>query len=217
MTESQHDAADALIRTTKRLRACTTTIHERVHHAFTEHPRSQRMTYCEHFKRAAWTALRLARGAAALAVHAVFPFLLQTTGSDTVKTLHGELKEHEAAGELKEHEAAGEPKEDIPEHEGPKEDIVQELIDGLEEPLPQEDSEESQESQEDSEDQQEESQHESQEESQEESSGCESCDAYEDQVGLCEPLPQEELNEQALEEEELGAPLEQDELSKKSN
>ena len=194
MTESQHDAADALIRTTKRLRACTTTIQERVHHAFTEHPRSQRMTYCEHFKRAAWTALRLARGAAALAVHDVFPFVLQTTGSDTVKTLHGELKEHEAIGGLK--EAA----------EEPKEDIVQELIDGLEEqvgleePLPQEDSEDQQESQQDS---------------QEDSSGCESCDAHEDQVGLCEPLPQEELNEQAL--EELGAPLEQDELSKKSN
>ena len=203
MTESQHDAADALIRTTKRLRACTTTIHERVHHAFTEHPRSQRMTYCEHFKRAAWTALRLAGGAAALAVHAVFPFVLQTTGSDTVKTLHGELKEHDAIGGLK---------EDIPEHEGPKEDIVQELIDGLEEPLSQEDSEDQQEDQqEDSEDQQE-----SQEESQEDSSGCESCDAHEDQVGLCEPLPQEELNEQAL-EEEVGAPLEQDEFSKKSN
>jgi len=118
MTESQHDAADALIRTTKRIRACATTIQERVHHAFTEHPRSQRMTYCEHFKHAAWTALRMAGGAAALVVHSVFPFVLQTTGSDTVKALHGELKEAAAL-------------------EGPKEDI-QELQDELEEP--QEDS-----------------------------------------------------------------------------
>jgi Mg-chelatase subunit ChlI len=212
MTESQHDAADALIRTTKRLRACTTTIHERVHHAFTEHPHSQRMTYCEHFKRAAWTALRLARGAAALAVHAVFPFVLQTTGSDTVKTLHGELKEAAGLdmpeGHQKEHEAAEEPKEDIPEHEGPKEDIVQELIDGLEEP--QEDSEESQESQEDSE----ESQQESQQDSQEESSGCESCDAHQQET-------QEELNEQALEEQEEvqeeSSEESSEEFSKKSN
>jgi len=118
MTESQHDAADALIRTTKRIRACATTIQERVHHAFTEHPRTLRMTYCEHFKHAAWTALRMAGGAAALVVHSMFPFVFQTTGSDTVKALHGELKEAAA-------------------FEEPKEDI-QELQDGLDEP--QEDS-----------------------------------------------------------------------------
>jgi TolA-binding protein len=196
MTESQHDAADALIRTTKRIRAFTTTIQERVHHAFTEHPRSQRMTYCEHFKRAAWTALRMAGGAAALVVHSVFPFVFQTTGSDTVKALHGELKEHGAIGELK--EAAG--------PEGLKEDIqeLQEELDehvGLCEPLSQEDSEEAQ------------------EELQEE---LDELDAQA-HVGLLEPLAQEELDEPLEEEVGLCEPLpqessdDQDESSKKSN
>lgn len=130
MTESQHDAADALIRTTKRIRACATTIQERVHHAFTEHPRAQRMTYCEHFKRAAWTALRMAGGAAALVVHSVFPFVFQTTGSDTVRALHGELKE--AAGL----DVAAGPKEDIQElQDEPLEELQEEPLEELQEEL----------------------------------------------------------------------------------
>lgn len=128
MTESQHDAADALIRTTKRIRACATTIQERVHHAFTEHPRAQRMTYCEHFKRAAWTALRMAGGAAALVVHSVFPFVFQTTGSDTVRALHGELKEDEGL------DVAAGPKEDIQELQEEGSDGC-EACDAREEPL----------------------------------------------------------------------------------
>ena len=94
--ESQQDAADALARSMKRLHDCTKKVGDHVYEAFTAHPRAKRMTYCEHFRGAAWTALRMVGGAAALAVHSVFPFLFQTTGSDTVSALHrehGERKE----------------------------------------------------------------------------------------------------------------------------
>jgi len=61
-----------------------------MHHAFTEHPRAQRLSYCQHFSRAARAALHTGRASLAFAVHAVFPFLFQTTGSTIVHQLHQE-------------------------------------------------------------------------------------------------------------------------------
>ena len=67
MNESHQDAADALTRTMKTLHDYTKQVGDQAYEAFTAHPRAKRMTYCEHFRGAAWTALRMMGGAAALA------------------------------------------------------------------------------------------------------------------------------------------------------
>ncbi len=82
----QH-VGESLSRTYKRAFARLQVV---MHHAFTEHPRAQRLSYCQHFTRAARAALHTGRASLALAVHAVFPFLFQTTGSTIVHQLHQE-------------------------------------------------------------------------------------------------------------------------------
>jgi hypothetical protein len=58
---------------------------------FTRHPGEVGETYFEHMGIAARVGLRMARGALACFVHAVFPFLCVRTGSETVEELHREI------------------------------------------------------------------------------------------------------------------------------
>jgi Family of unknown function (DUF6356) len=58
---------------------------------FTHHPREVGETYFEHMGAAAGVGLRMAAGAAACFVHAVFPFLFVRTGSATIDRLHRKI------------------------------------------------------------------------------------------------------------------------------
>lgn len=56
-----------------------------------EHPRAVGETYGEHQRRAFWFAGQFLRAGLGCLVHGLLPGLCKTTGSDTVKRLHGEL------------------------------------------------------------------------------------------------------------------------------
>ncbi len=58
---------------------------------FTKHPREVGETYFRHAGQASWYGVRLMLGGLACFVHAVFPFLCVTTGSETIRRLHGRL------------------------------------------------------------------------------------------------------------------------------
>ena len=58
---------------------------------FTRHPREVGETYFEHMGVASRVGLRLAVGAVACFVHAVFPFLFVKTGSETIDSLHRQI------------------------------------------------------------------------------------------------------------------------------
>jgi len=58
---------------------------------FLEHPRAVGETYGEHRRRAFWFAGVLIRAGFACALHGLVPRLCQTSGSDAVKRLYGEL------------------------------------------------------------------------------------------------------------------------------
>ena len=61
---------------------------------FTAHPASVNETYLQHMAMAASFALRLLAGGLAVAVHAVLPFLFQSTGRRVVAELHGRMVTH---------------------------------------------------------------------------------------------------------------------------
>ena len=58
---------------------------------FTRHPREVGETYFEHMGTAAGVGMRLAAGALACFVHAIFPFLCVRRGSETIASLHREI------------------------------------------------------------------------------------------------------------------------------
>lgn len=55
---------------------------------FTEHPASVHETYLGHMAFAAWFASRLLAAAGAALVHAILPFLFETTASRIVRELY---------------------------------------------------------------------------------------------------------------------------------
>lgn len=55
---------------------------------FTEHPASVHETYFSHMAFAAWFASRLFMAAGAALVHAILPFLFETTASRIVRELY---------------------------------------------------------------------------------------------------------------------------------
>ena len=68
---------------------------------FTEHPASVDETYFGHMAFAAWFASRLFMAGGAALVHAVLPFLCETTASRIVRELYertANRKPHHAAG-----------------------------------------------------------------------------------------------------------------------
>lgn len=85
--ETTDTISDSLART-------YTHVHTRVSNVlydmFTEHPHAQRLSYCQHFVRAARAALHTGRASLSFAIHSVFPFLFQKTGSTIVHQLHQE-------------------------------------------------------------------------------------------------------------------------------
>lgn len=80
--------------TTEKMSESVVSIYQSVKHAFTDHPRKMRMSYCSHFVQSACMSLHMAKGAITLAIHAVFPFLLKET--QVVQRLHMEQKESES-------------------------------------------------------------------------------------------------------------------------
>ena len=62
--------------------------------AFTDHPASVGESYWQHMTSSLSFALAMLAGAGAALVHAVFPFLLQRTGSGIVTRLHQRMVTH---------------------------------------------------------------------------------------------------------------------------
>ena len=58
---------------------------------FTRHPHEVGESYFQHFAAASRVGLKMAGGAAACFVHAVFPFLCVRTGSATIEQLHRQV------------------------------------------------------------------------------------------------------------------------------
>ena len=58
---------------------------------FTRHPHEVGETYFQHMAAAAGVGLKMAGGAFACFVHAVFPFLFVRTGSATIDRLHRQV------------------------------------------------------------------------------------------------------------------------------
>ena len=58
---------------------------------FLDHPDSVGESYAEHARVAGGFGLRMVGGGLGALVHAVCPFLCQTTGSDTVAALHARM------------------------------------------------------------------------------------------------------------------------------
>ena len=59
---------------------------------FTRHPASVDESYLEHMGFAAWFAGRLLAAGAAALVHAVLPFLFETTASRIIRELHTRIE-----------------------------------------------------------------------------------------------------------------------------
>lgn len=64
---------------------------------FLEHPRSVGESYGEHLRVAGRFGLAMLGGGAKALVHAVFPRLYETAGSDTIRRLHGMMVEKRGA------------------------------------------------------------------------------------------------------------------------
>lgn len=80
--------------TTEKMSESVVSIYQSVKHAFTDHPRKMRMSYCSHLFQSACMSLHMTKGAIILGIHAVFPFLLKE--SHVVQRLHMEQKEAES-------------------------------------------------------------------------------------------------------------------------
>lgn len=59
--------------------------------SFTRHPAAVGETYTEHMKHAGGFGLTLLGAGLACLVHAVFPFLCKTTGSQAIRRLHDRM------------------------------------------------------------------------------------------------------------------------------
>lgn len=66
-------------------------VKERIHELFTEHPHSQGMTYVQHAWRALSLSSKMGKGCVALLLHAIFPFLFQSTGTNMIRELYDDL------------------------------------------------------------------------------------------------------------------------------
>jgi Family of unknown function (DUF6356) len=62
--------------------------------SFREHPVTVGETYAQHFQTAAGFSMRMIGGGLACLVHAVFPFLFETTGSRAIRSLHKRMIVH---------------------------------------------------------------------------------------------------------------------------
>lgn len=62
--------------------------------AFTDHPATVGESYFEHMQIASWFALTMAIGAVACFIHALLPFLCETSGSRRIKLLHERMVTH---------------------------------------------------------------------------------------------------------------------------
>jgi len=57
-------------------------------HQFTDHPQEQRLSYCGHMMKALHMAYHMGKAAVCTGINAVFPFVFQKTGTNTVEYLH---------------------------------------------------------------------------------------------------------------------------------
>ena len=60
--------------------------------AFTDHPKSNSMSYLQHFAFAISTAVLLIWTAIIGIIHAIFPFLFKTDTTDTIRYLNSEIR-----------------------------------------------------------------------------------------------------------------------------
>ena len=66
----------------------------RIAEMFTQHPASVGETYFEHLRAATSFSLHLFGAAFCCAIHAIFPFLFEKTGSECITELHCRMVTH---------------------------------------------------------------------------------------------------------------------------
>lgn len=74
---------------------------------FNEHPASVDESYGEHMAMASYFGVRMVGAGLACLMHAIFPFLFVTTGSDTIRGLHDRMSARRAAAPPAQNETAG--------------------------------------------------------------------------------------------------------------
>ena len=74
---------------------------------FNEHPASVDESYGQHMATASYFGVRMVGAGLACLVHAAFPFLFVTTGSDTIRRLHDRMSARRATALSPRDEAAG--------------------------------------------------------------------------------------------------------------
>lgn len=66
-----------------------------IYKIFVRHPEENNMTYIQHLFRAWSISFKLSIALFALLIHGLIPSLFETTGTDCIKSLYEEIKEHE--------------------------------------------------------------------------------------------------------------------------
>lgn len=74
---------------------------------FTEHPASVGETYAEHMGQAVSFGVPMILAGVACLVHGLFPFLFTTTGSRTIRELHGRMVTNRVRRPAPQHDEAG--------------------------------------------------------------------------------------------------------------
>ena len=69
-----------------------------INRLFTSHPESVGETYLEHMSSASSFGLRLMLAGLACTVHAILPFLFETTGRSVITDLHEKMVTHRQRG-----------------------------------------------------------------------------------------------------------------------
>ena len=74
-----------------RVQQKTESLCHKMYALFTKHPHDHNLSYTRHALRALRMAFRMGKGAFALCVHSLFPFLCEKTGTNTVDRLYEEI------------------------------------------------------------------------------------------------------------------------------
>jgi len=98
LTTEVSAAEPFICRCTKCIREYSNRVHKKteslchkLYVLFTKHPHDHNLSYTQHAMRALRMALRLGKGAFALCVHSLFPFLCEKTGTNVIDRLYEEL------------------------------------------------------------------------------------------------------------------------------
>ena len=77
----------------KKCNDCLKQTLETIQQKFQDHPSKNNMSYKEHMKRAFGLGILSTKAATCFFIHAIIPFVFETTGSETITEINSKLKE----------------------------------------------------------------------------------------------------------------------------